>query len=261
MLELEDQLPAGALLGSARAAFRDRLAGTSAIWFEGIRDAFETDPKTGAIAVWNANTARYAALPAEPNEGHGTLAEADDLIGLSCRDGVNCGLVAAKVIENAASFTMAVIYLPHAERPARTLLSVNTGYSGGEGTGTNYLFLSDGGDSYTVKDTGGAVDLTMPVAGPPGHPRMVVVTLSGDTLAVAENLLPPVVMRGADPGMGAAADLFIGCRSHRRGLKKTLGDAVILDVLLWPDHRLLLPGTEADSAAYLDLRRFFLWGY
>lgn len=261
MLELDRDLPAGALLDSARDYFRARLAGTSAIWFEGVRAAFETDPKTGSIAAWNTGDAARSATPVEPNEGNGALAEAGDLVGLNCRGGENCGLVVPNVTENAATFTMAVIYLPREDAAPRTLLTVNTGYTGNDEKGANYLFLSDSGEFFSVKDTRGAVDLTVPVTSPPDRPRMAIVTLSRDTLALAENLSAPAVMRGADPGMRAAADLFIACRSHRKGLKKTLGDAIILDVIFWPDHTLLLPRTAKDSALYLDLKRYFLWGY
>jgi hypothetical protein len=80
-------------------------------------------------------------------------------------------------------------------------------------------------------------------------------------LAVAENLEPPTVAEGADAGMRSPADLFIGCRSHRSGLRKTLGGATILEVVFWPKHALLTPRGAEDRAAYLDLKRYFLWEY
>jgi hypothetical protein len=155
---------------------------------------------------------------------------------------------------------MAVIYKPSEEEAAKTLLTVNTAYAGGEND-ANYLFLSDGGDFFTVKDVRGSVEITAPVTSSPDGLRMAIVTLVGDRLAVAENLEQPTVIQGADAGMRSAADLFIGCRSHRNGLKKTLGESTILEVFFWPKHALLLPRTKADEAEYMNLKRYFLWEY
>jgi hypothetical protein len=166
-----------------------------------------------------------------------------------------------EITQSAGTFTMAVVYKPATDFPAKTLLTLNTGYPGDKDHEANYLFLSDGGDFFTVKDVRGCVDLTAPVTSSPDGMRMTIVTLSGDTLAVAENRNAPVIAQGKDAGMQTSADLFIGCRSHRGGLKKTLGRAVISEVLFWPRHALLLPRTQADTDAYLALKRYFLWEY
>ncbi|WP_333711803.1 hypothetical protein [Yoonia sp.] len=261
MLELDATLPEGALIGSERAAFAEAIARTGAIWFRGDWDAFEIDNASGAIKEWRSADGNAKATPANPNEGHGLLAEVGPYSGLRCVPEVNCGLVAEKVTESAGTFSMAVIYHPPAEDQAKTLLTVNTGYTGGTDADSNYLYLSDAGDFFTVKDTRGAVEVVAPVTSSPDGLRMAVVTLCGNRLAVAENLAPPTIAEGADAGMRTGADLFIGCRSHRSGLKKTLGGATILEVLFWPKHALLTPRGAEDTAAYLDLKRYFLWEY
>lgn len=261
MLELDQDLPAGALLDSARAEFRATLATSSVLWFEGVEDAFQIDPKTSAVEAWNSTDKSRSAFPTEPNEGNGLLAEAGDIIGLQCKPTKHCGLVASNITSNASRFTMAVIYLPPETGGARTLLTVNTGYNGGPSDEANYLFLSDGADEFTVKDTTGAVEITAPVTSKQNAPRMAIVTLSGHQLSLAENLNAPMTVQGTDPGMAAGADLFIGCRSQRKGLQKTLGGAIILDVIFWPDHALLAPRTEDELAHYTALKRYFLWGY
>ena len=261
MLTLDDDLPDGALVGSERARFAANLAATGAYWFRGDWDAFDVDDASGAIREWHSTGRQTSAKPADPNEGNGLLAEVGQYAGLRCTEGVNCGLVVPRITDSAGTFSMAVIYQPDRENPSKTLLTLNTGYSGGTDAESNYLFLSDAGDFFTVKDVRGAVEITAPVTSNPQGLRMAVVTLAGDTLALAENLSPPVVMQGADAGMRTAADLFIGCRSHRSGLKKTLGGATVLEVLFWPKHALLTPRTPEDHAAYLDLKRYFLWEY
>ena len=261
MLTLDDTLPDGALVGSERASFAASLAASGAYWFRSDWDAFDVDDGTGAIREWHSTDRAKTATPADPNEGNGLLGEVGAYAGLRCIPEINCGLVVPRITESAGVFSMAVIYQPDKDMPSKTLLTINTGYSGGTDAESNYLFLSDAGDFFTVKDVRGAVEIVAPVTSTPDGLRMAVVTLAGDTLALAENLSPPTVMQGADAGMRSAADLFIGCRSHRSGLKKTLGAATVLEVLFWPKHALLTPRTPEDHAAYLDLKRYFLWEY
>jgi hypothetical protein len=67
--------------------------------------------------------------------------------------------------------------------------------------------------------------------------------------------------RGRISGLAHAADFFIGCRSNRAGLAKTLGASQLHEVLFWPDR--CLPGSEdADSLAALEaLDRHVRWSY
>jgi len=44
------------------------------------------------------------------------------------------------------------------------------------------------------------------------------------------------------------ADLFIGCRSHRKGILKTLGTSVVHDVLIWLDHAASTPAALEQVA-------------
>ena len=261
MLEIGVPLPPGALLNSAPEELSEKLAGTTCFWLEGKRKRFSLDKKTGAITGWQPSHGTGEVRPTEPNTGNAVLVEAGSLSGLRCVTGTHCGLVAEAVTENAARFSMAVIYLPPAEGEARTLLTVNTGYAGGSDQTANYLFLSDGGDAFTVKDTKGAVEINVPVNSAPEAPRLAIVTLSGNALAFQENRGPIHQVAAADPGMHSKADLFIGCRSHRKGLQKTLGGAAILDVFFWPDHTLLLPRSAEDSRMHKALQSYFLWEY
>lgn len=262
MFELPDDLPAAALIDDARSDLRATLAHGPTLWFEGLQDAFGTSPGSDVIDAWNSSSAAPAqAVPVKPNTGNGRIAKAQGRVGLSCLSGVNCGLVVPKVTPNAGHCSFAVIYQPDNAAPPLTLLTLNTGEHAGGDDRANYLFLSDDGKAFTVKDTHEAVRIETPLRSPADRPRMAVVTISGDTLAFAENMDEPVIMRGTDPAMKMPADLFIGCRSQRKGLQKTLGQSTILDVFFWPQNTLLLPRCSEDSALLLAIRRYFLWGY
>jgi hypothetical protein len=261
MLELDQDLPQSVLLQNSREDFAAKMNESGALWMNSDRGSFDVDPKSGVISGWRSANGEKTAIPTQPNDGHGHLAALDGRSGLRCMSEVHCGLVVPRVTEVASTFTMAVIYKPSEDQQSKTLLTLNTGYTGGAEQDANYLFLSDGGDFFTVKDVQGTVEITAPVLTRADQMRMAVVTLTGDVLALSENLNAPTVSEGANAGMRTAADLFIGCRSHRGGLKKTLGGATIFDVMFWPKHALLAPRTQEDEAAFTNLKRYFLWEY
>lgn len=261
MLEITDTLPEGVLLGNARAQLREAMESHGALWFEGGESAaLEVDHDGQTLIAWDSGA--QAAYPVEPNKGNASVGVHGAHRGLQCRKEVNCGFVLEGITENASVFSMAVAYLPPAEGDARTLLCLNTGYAGGDSKAANYVFLSDIGGHITAKDTRGAVEIVAPVEPlAPGQPRLLCVSLCGRELAIAEGTGPVVGVEGADPGMRAPGDLFIGCRSHRRGLKKTLGGACLLDVIFWPDRALLLPRSEEERRLHRALQRYYTWEY
>ena len=259
MLEAPTDLPPGALLDRAREGYAAERGAAEGFWWQADRAAFDLDE--GVVRGWRDAIAGRVAVPTRPNEDAARL-RPGAAPGLHTEAGVHCGLVAPGVTERPTRFTMGVIYSPPAEGSALTLLTLNASYHGEGGEKqTDYLFLSDGGDSYTVKDTAGAVDLTVPVTAPAQEPRLALVTLDGARLAFAENLGPAQLREGRQPDLGGAADLFFGVRSHRGGLRKTLGSAHLHEVFFWPRHTLLLPRGAEDAAQLAALRRYFLWGF
>jgi hypothetical protein len=66
---------------------------------------------------------------------------------------------------------------------------------------------------------------------------------------------------GKIPGLAHPADFFIGCRSNRAGLTKTLGASQLHEVLFWPDR--CLPGSEEaeDLATLAALERHVRWSF
>lgn len=264
MIELPQTLPAGALIAPDLDALHQTLAAAGGMWLSGAEAHFRFD-EDGRLRDWRARLAPQPeayALPVAPNEGNGDLAYLGDLTGLALKAETHCGMVVDHAVPDGARFSMAVIYLPDPKDQSRTLLTMNTGKEGGKEGGGNYLFLSDTGGEITVKDTRGAVTLTAPIHGGLDAPRMAIVTLWGRQLALSLGASPAVSMvTGEDPQMGGPADLFIGCRSHRKGLHKTLGGAVILDVFCLPDIDLLLAPDARGAGIARALRQHFLWGF
>jgi hypothetical protein len=147
------------------------------------------------------------------------------------------------------------------------LVTVNTGFArgGGSGSGSNangcYLFLSDSDGILTAKDTGECVQITQPVPAPHTGPRMVILTLDGKRMALWSSDGGLTETEGMPPNMADPAGLFIGCRSHRRRLKKTLGGALISDVLFWPNYTLLLPRVTDDTNLRRAVEQYFFWNF
>jgi hypothetical protein len=159
---------------------------------------------------------------------------------------------------------MAVIYRPGDDKEAQSVLTLNCDISGNSDKAKDpppYLFIKDNGDFLNVKDTKEAVEIVAPIAESSRKDRLLIVSLSGNELALSQNLDPAVVEHGRDTGMHGAANLYIGCRSDRRGLVKTLGSSIIREVIFWPSHTLLLPRNQEEQDQLTALRQFFLWEY
>lgn len=255
MLELQDNLPPGTLCDAGADLLAEALADAGAPWWTG---AGLTTDKTGAVTLWTDRIGGTLARPTAPNTGNGLTGAAGDLTGLQCRDGMHCGMWAEGVAPDAATVTLAARYLPPWGEDAKTILTFNTGGGARKSPSDNYLFLSEAEGTLTVKDDKGLIELTLPAPGG-DQPRLILVTLARDRLAVA-------VMGGASaeaqaraPVLTGPGNLFIGCRNQRSGLTKTLGGALIADVWLWPGRALLLSDAAADRAAVMALRRFHLW--
>ncbi|MGB1234112.1 MAG: hypothetical protein ACPG5U_00095 [Planktomarina sp.] len=248
MLQVEASLPTGAVLGQLRPALADVIHPAGAIWLQGQADRFMQEG--GHVTDWYSNGP--TAVQAEPNIGNTALSGT----ALQLIPERHCGFTIPHITGNAAQFTMAILY--SGDDP-RTLLTLNTSTPKSAPDVSNYLFLSHTDDTITVKDTHDGISLTAP-AQPTSGKRLAIVTLSGHELALTQGLSDPVTIKGSTIGFDAPADLFIGCRSHRKGLLKTLGNAQIHDVIFWPNHTLLLPRTATDVAQYTALKQFYLWG-
>ncbi|MDG3040587.1 hypothetical protein [Roseicyclus marinus] len=255
MIELTEKLPPGALCDGGAGILAGALGATGALWWDGagiVADA------TGAVTHWPDRLGGLAARPTDPNTGNGLSGAAGDLVGLQCREGLHCGLVAEDVARDAGMVSFAARYLPPWGDEAKTILTFNTGGGAKKSAGENYLYLSEAEGRVTVKDDKGLVELNLPAPAPEAT-RLVLVSLMRDRLCVAVLGGEEAEVKAKAPVLSGPGHLFFGCRNHRPGLTKTLGGALIADVWFWPGRAILTPGGAEDRAALLALRRFHLW--
>lgn len=248
MLTLDQSLPLGALIGQEGACLAQRLAADGAVWFSGAAESLRIED--GRITGWTARVGSALAEATVPNQG-GTRFD-EDRRAIWLTKGSHGGLALRGAAARAGSFTAAVIYSTP-DDDARSLLAVNTG------TANNLIFLSDALGEVTAKDRSGGIAAVLPAPRGVG-PKLAMISLSPQGLFLRAGARTTMAQARVQ-GMDAPADLFIGCRSDRSGLVKTLGGARIHDVIFW-SGRAVLAQTEPVDAARLDLlERYLRWTY
>lgn len=259
-IEIDAELPAAALINGPSHRLEDTIRHADGLWLHGDDGRFDCDAE-GAVTAWRPRVGHVSAVPTQPNTGNTRLDRFGDASGLQTRQGIHCGFVAENVAQDVRAFSMAVIYRPDPVEKPRTLLTLNPRPGGGGTHSGGYLFVSDLDDGLTVKDTGEALSITAPADPAPRAAHLLVVTVAGNALAVQHNGGPLHQVTGLPPRLDGEADLFIGARSHRNGLQKTLGQALYLDVFFWPTSRLLLPATDDDISQRAALMQYYHWVY
>lgn len=254
MLELPQSLPPGALLDRDALRLAEAVAATGGLWFTASPDTLSPDaagPDT-PVTGWHSTIGRATLRPSEPNSGNTRFVTTARHPGLVMTEGVHSGLWLAKATRTSRCFSVAVIYSAPEGDP-RTLLSLNTGQE------HNLVFLSDADGQLSLHDraTGAGMDISRSA----GTSRPQIAILSYDGRELALQGAGRTVKAAADlPGLDRPGDLFVGCRSNRRGLLKTLGQSVIHDVLFWPDRAILMEETPATDLPAL-ITRYHHWAY
>lgn len=248
MLTLSQPVPPVVLIGSEVAALQAQIAEAGGVWFHADPEHVLIDGDL--VTGWRAEDGQAVALPTAPNTGgsHYDL----DHAGFAFQTGIHCGFTLPNAIAKIDRFTAAVVYSV-GEDEARSLFSLNTGAANA------MIFLSEAEGKLFAKDRAGAIEVSLPA--PPRNSQKQMVILSFDqrrlTLWVGGEM---VSATGRPEGLDAAADMFIGCRSNRAGLVKTLGASVIHDVMFWPDRALLGSNDARDRVALAGLHRYRRWG-
>lgn len=248
MLEIAAKLPAGVLVGGD-----DDLLGQAVLSTGGARfiareaDIVRTE---GSITGWREATLAVEAVASGPNTGNSRF-EAGPPGALACQDGVNCGFTLPGFAPEVDAFTVAVIY--RSAGMAKTLASVFAGQA------HNMIFLSESEGQLLARDKPGTVEVRLPV--PRGRDaKLAVLGYDGRNLRLSLGDAAAEAA-GKVPDLAQQADFFIGCRSNRSGLAKTLGQSLLHEVLFWPDR--CLPGSSDpdDRAALETLHRYRRWTY
>ncbi len=248
MLTIAAKLPPGALVGGEDALLAEAVLTTGGARFIAREaDLVRTD---GRITGWRDSVLSVQASVAAPNSGNSQY-EAGPPGALICQEGVNCGFTLPGFAAEVEAFTVAVIYASEGE--ARTLATVFTGQA------NNLIFLAEAEGQVLAKDKAGSVEVALPLTGTRG-PKLVILGFDGRSLRL-EMDGQVAEAAGKVPGLAHQADFFIGCRSNRAGLAKTLGQSRLHEVLFWPDRSLPRSSDPEDQAALAALRRHVRWDY
>jgi hypothetical protein len=248
MLHIAATLPPGALIGGDDRLLSDAVLRTGGARFV----AREADIvwTNGAITGWREQNGAVEAVVAGPNSGNSRF-QAGPPPGVVCQEGANCGFTLPGFAPEVEAFTVAVIY--RSEGEARTLASVFTGQS------NNMIFLSEGDGMLLAKDRQNSVEVSLPVASG-RKAKVALLGFDGRSLRLALGDRRAEAS-GIIPGMDHPADFFIGCRSNRAGLAKTLGQSLLHEVLFWPDRCLLASTDPEDRDVLATMNAHVRWTY
>jgi hypothetical protein len=245
MLEIAAKLPPGALVGAEDRHLSQALARSGGARFLAREaDLIRTD---GKITAWREARGAVEAVAAAPNTGN-TGFDPGPPGALLCEEGVNCGFALAGFTLEVKAFTVAVIYSSTGE--ARTLASIFTGQS------HNTIFLSESEGRILAKDRQTTIEVSLPR--PAGPTQLVILAFDGSALRLQSGT-QMAEAKGRVPAMALPGDFFIGCRSNRSGLAKTLGTSRLHEVLFWPERALLGSADADDLAALQALDRYQRW--
>jgi hypothetical protein len=250
MLHLTQTLPPGALIGGESRALTQALGRTNGAWFTAREEHVLRDGDR--ITGWREASGAVDAVITEPNTGN-SLFDPGPPAGFLCKAGLNCGFVIPDFAPEVNAFTAAVIYTSPNDA-ARSLLAVSTGQS------NNVIFLNESDGKLVAKDRQNTAIAELPVPHEGSRPRLAIMSYTGGAL-----LLLAGGKRAAGQGRPSAMNLpgqfFIGCRSNRSGLAKTLGHSRLHDVVFWPDRALLGSNDPFDVAALAAVARYHRWTY
>jgi len=246
MLEIAAKLPSGALIGSEDHALSQAIQQSGGARFI-ARDA-DLIQSGGQITGWREAMGAVIAGAAEPNTGNSRFG-AGPPGALLRQAGVNCGFVLSAFAPKVDCFTAVVIMTSQGE--ARTLVSVSTGRS------NNQIFVSESEGRLLAKDRAGTAEVTLPSPSV-AKAQMVVFGFDGRALWLS-CAGRTISVKGSLPGLDHPADFFIGCRSNRAGIAKTLGASLMHEVMFWPDRALLGSDKPEDMATLAALDRYFRW--
>ncbi|KPU83469.1 hypothetical protein JI58_08750 [Marinosulfonomonas sp. PRT-SC04] len=262
-LKIENVLPEHVILPPIPPGFTDRFDETGAVWMCAEPSLLLENDDPEISPDWQARCGGVTAVSAKPNTGHTQTAIVAGISGLGFHARVNSGYCIPEAMFRNGPFSLALIYAPLPENEPRSLVTINPANF------DNYVFLSERDGVVELTDQQASFSLQQPVSPDCEGFRLVIFsrTEDGYTLAIDGN--PPVHGTSVPESpnedgplldTSGLCDLFIGCRSHRKGILKTLGEMVLADVFLWPDKDILAdeqgaspPNDASDTRPEYDL--------
>lgn len=217
---------------------------SGAVWYRADESSLHRN-SSGAVQKWSPQKALgVEAVQAKPNDDNLRLSEKG---GLCFEREVNAGLVVSDALVDPTSFSCAIRYASD-YGDARTLLTVNPNEH------DSYLFLSEKDGKISWQDQKGQSEVLMPA--PKGGGWIIAGydagALSLTIAALGSDVVQPVssdtLKSEIATDFQGASDVFFGCRSHRKGITKTLGSSRVMDVLLWIDQDVCSRETKQINA-------------
>ncbi|MEE9428194.1 MAG: hypothetical protein V3V25_08615 [Paracoccaceae bacterium] len=258
-LKISHALPEAVLLEPLSPSFTKRFSDSGAVWLCAEPSLLKESNDTDTSPDWQARCGKLVAVPAQPNTGNSQRVMVAGVSCLAFQPRMNCGYCIPEAISGNSPFSIAVIYAPSLENEPRSLVTINPADA------DNYLFLSERDDAIELTDKQGDFSLRQPVMRKYNGFRLVVLSCTNEGYALAlsgnkQQRTKRPVENSTDNETQIDAtgpsDLFIGCRSHRKGILKTLGELSLADIFLWPDKDILAfdnDGSDENSSPEHDL--------
>ena len=245
MLTVSQKIPQACLIGADDQVLAKAVAASGGLWFSANPDEVLLDGDI--ISGWRARVGGVDLRPSAPNQGNSQFSLQPN--GFVLQAGVNCGMTLAGAVSKLSSFTAAVIFSAPKE-DIKSLFALNTG------EGNDMIFLSESEGQIFAKDRAGGVAVHLPSPKRQSRSRLAIVSYTGRALYLWADGAQAMA-EGVAVGMSSGPlDLFVGCRSNRKGIVKTLGAGLIHDALFWNGRAFLADGAGPELAA---LQRYFRW--
>lgn len=245
MLTISERIPQACLIGVDDHVLAEAVAASEGLWFSANPDEVLLD--ADKICGWRARVGGVDLRPCAPNQGNSQFSHQPN--GYVLRAGVNCGMTLEGAVTKLSSFTAAVIFSAPQE-DIKTLFSLKNSDK------NEMIFLSESEGQIFAKDRAGGVAVQLPSPKRKSRSRMAIVSYTGRALYLWADGAQAMA-EGVAVGMSSGPrDFFLGCRSNRKGLVKTLGAGLIHDALFWKGRALLAEGAGPELAA---LHRYFRW--
>ncbi|WP_120499239.1 hypothetical protein [Roseovarius sp. EL26] len=245
MYEIDQILPEHVLLGRSEESIAETLDSVGGIWFLAGEPHFrftpcKANPDLSFLHKWHARVGDTTALPVKPNreQGKATTYAGSDCLAFS--QGLNGGFHVPKIADDNQRFSCAIRFAAP-DNDARTLLTVNLESQ------SNYIFITQNDGKITAKDDKGCFELSTETNTHDAGFQWLILSLDGETFSLRSQNGAVHNTQARNLDFDGPARLFIGCRSHRKGLLKTLGHSFVSDVFFWPELNILDPRSAVGS--------------
>lgn len=244
MLLLNTTVPEALILKEPNAVLPAKLVAQGAHWFAARPEhATLSEDPVPAIQMWRSRTSDLVMQKTHPNRNNSAFRPESQGGGIEFISGKHCGFYLSNVTLNAQKWSCALRF-EAPQNSARTLLTLNSG------TVDNYMFLQQIMGQVIFKDQKSTLEITA-AQDPTSRPVTTLYAAFSDQRLWLRVDKGPVQTTGtrADIPLTNPLTLYIGCRSNKARLLKTLGHFFLHDAILWPDTNIL----DLEHKGTLDL--------